>query len=105
MEESHEPHAHHDHGKHLKLYLGIGGALFACTAITVWLSYVDFGSSRANFIVAMIVATIKAGLVGAIFMHLLSERWTIYRVLLLTGFFVLGLFLLTLLAFHNPISL
>lgn len=107
MSDPHDDHSEHSHevGKHLPLYLGIGGALFACTALTVWLSYVDFGSQKANIVVAMIVATFKAGLVAAIFMHLLSERWTIYRFLLLTVFFVFGLFMLTLLAFHNPISL
>ncbi len=90
--------------KHVTGYLIVGLALFACTALTVGLSYVDFGTGKANIIVAMIVATFKAGLVAAIFMHLLSERWTIYRFLILTVFFVTGLFLLTLLAYHNPIS-
>jgi cytochrome c oxidase subunit 4 len=100
-----DPHhdAAHDVSAHVKGYVFVGLALFACTALTVGLSYVDFGTSKANFIVAMIVATFKAGLVAAIFMHLLSERWTIYRFLLLTVFFVLGLFLLTLLAWYNPI--
>ncbi len=110
MNETHDPQhdAAHDpahFNKHVRGYLVVGGALFACTALTVALSYVDFGSREANIIVAMIVATVKAGLVAAIFMHLLSERWTIYRFLLLTVFFVIGLFLLTLLAYHNPIRM
>ena len=44
---------------------------------------------------AMLVATLKAGLVAAIFMHLAAEKRLIYRVLIFTGFFVLGLFWLT----------
>jgi len=79
----------------------VGGALFVLTVITVALSYVNFGSEAANIIVAMIVATFKAGLVAAIFMHLLSERWTIYRFLILTVVFALGLFLLSILAFYD----
>lgn len=89
--------------KHVKGYLLVGALLLVFTGLTVFLSYVNFGSSKANIIVAMIVATIKASMVAAIFMHLNSEKWTIYRFLLLTVFFVIGLFVLSLLAFHDPI--
>ena len=44
--------------------------LLTFTALTVFLSYVNFGSHKANMAVGMLVATIKAGLVAAIFMHL-----------------------------------
>ena len=94
-------HAHHD--MHLRLYLGVGAFLLGATAITVWLSYVDFGSRNANIIVAMIVATIKVGFVAAIFMHLKGEKWTIWKFLLFTLFFVTGLFLLTMLNHADPI--
>src|SRR5215203_6657937 len=94
-ESSHE--AEHI-AKHLKGYFVVGGILIFFTGVTVALSYVDFGSLRANWIIAMIVATFKVGLVGAIFMHLKGERWTIWQFLLFTAFFALGLFLLTLLA-------
>jgi len=97
--------AAHDVSKHVRGYLFVGAALFFCTALTVGLSYVNFGTDKANIVVAMIVATFKAGLVAAIFMHLLSEKWTIYRFLILTVVFVTGLFLLTLLAFQDPIRL
>lgn len=104
-----ESHAHsdaaHDVSKHVRGYLFVGACLFACTALTVGLSYVHFGTETANIVVAMIVAAVKAGLVAAIFMHLLSEKWTIYRILIVTTVFVLGLFLLTFLAFHDPIRL
>jgi len=101
--------AHDDVGKHVKLYLLIGGALIVCTVLTVALSYVNFnewfgGGHNWNIIVAMIVATFKAGLVAAIFMHLLHEKWTIYRFLLLTVFFVIGLFALSILAFSDHIK-
>ena len=51
-----------------------------------------------------LVATFKAGLVAAIFMHLAAEKRLIYRVLIFTGFFVLGLFWLTFLAWYDPVS-
>jgi cytochrome c oxidase subunit IV len=49
----------------------------------------------------MLVATIKAGAVAAVFMHLAAEKRLIYRVLIFTGFFVLGLFWLTLFAWYD----
>src|SRR5437762_13622231 len=51
----------------------------------------------------MLVATLKAGLVAAIFMHLAAEKRLIYRVLIFTGLFVLALFWLTFLAWYNPV--
>jgi heme/copper-type cytochrome/quinol oxidase subunit 4 len=64
---------------------------------------VDFGSRSRNIIIAMIVATIKVGFVGAVFMHLKGEKKTIWRPLFFTAFFVAGLFLLTLLHWYDPI--
>ena len=81
----------------------MGALLLAGTGITVALSYVDFGTRKANVGVAMLVATLKAGLVAAIFMHLAAEKRLIYRVLIFTGFFVLALFGLIFLAWYNPI--
>ncbi len=88
---------------HLGLYWGIGGALIFLTGVTVWLSYIDFGSPVRNIVIAMLVATFKVSLVGAIFMHLKGEKATIWRFLYFTAFFVAGLFLLTALAWVDPI--
>ncbi len=99
----HEEYAHNVQ-KHVKGYLVVGAALLACTGITVALSYVDFGTRKANIAVAMLVAMFKAGLVGAIFMHLAAEKRLIYRVLVFTGFFVLVLFWLTYLHWYDPVS-
>ena len=116
MADSHAPAAAqnhpvpHDHAhdaehvaKHIKGYLLIGAILFVLTVVTVGLSYVDFGSHSRNVVVGMIVATFKAGLVAAIFMHLKGERATIWRFLFFTMIFVAGLFLLTLLHEVDPI--
>jgi cytochrome c oxidase subunit 4 len=111
MEPIHEPtHApdpdvarHVD--KHVKGYLLVGAILLFCTVLTVALSFVNFGVGKGNMVVAMALATFKAGCVAAIFMHLKSEKWTIYRFLLITLVFAVGLFFLTALAFHDPIRL
>ena len=103
----HDHHGDHDVSRHIKGYIIVGVLLIVFTAITVFLSYVDFdkwfGGHNWNFIVAMIVATFKAGLVAAIFMHLKQEKLTIWKFLLFTAFFCAGLFLLTLFAWVDPI--
>lgn len=101
---SHDEHAAHDVSKHIRGYLMVGGTLLLFTAITVFLSYVNFGTQKANVAVALLVATFKAGLVAAIFMHLSSEKRMIYRILIFTFFFVFGLFWLTYLAWYDPIT-
>ena len=114
MSDSHEPakdvattghadHAHAAHDMHLGLYLGVGAFLIVATFVTVGLSYWDLGSRGRNIIVALLLATVKVGFVGAIFMHLKGEKKTIWRPLYFTAFFVLGLFLLTLLHWYDPI--
>ena len=102
-EGPHDEHAAHDVAKHIRAYLMVGLTLIIFTAITVALSYVNFGTQKANVAVAMLVATFKAGLVAAIFMHLSSEKRMIYRILIFTVFFVLGLFFLTYLAWYDPV--
>jgi caa(3)-type oxidase subunit IV len=103
MDHESEEYAH-DVAHHVKKYLLVGALLLTFTALTVFLSYVDFGSRKLNVAVGMIVATFKAGLVAAIFMHLNSERPLIYRILIFTVFFVLGLFFLTYLHWYDPVS-
>ena len=100
---AHDEHGAHNVAKHVRKYLLVGLTLITFTAITVWLSYFDFGSQKMNVTIAMIVATFKAGLVAAIFMHLSNEKQLIYRILIFTAFFVLGLFFLTYLAWYDPV--
>ena len=75
--------------KHLKLYFKVGATLLIFTAITVFLSYVDFGSHTNNMIIGLTVATFKASLVGLIFMHLNHERTLIYKFLSFTAVFII----------------
>ncbi len=88
---------------HVARYKAIGGILLLFTGVTVALSYFNFGSMKVNIAVAMLVAAVKGTLVALNFMHLSAEKRLIYRILLFTVVFVLGLFWLTYLAWYNPI--
>jgi caa(3)-type oxidase subunit IV len=99
---AHDAAHFHDHSK---LYLAVGGLLLICTAATVGLAFVDFGSEELNILFGMLLATFKAALVAMIFMHLKEEKMTIYQFMLVTVVFCTGLFLLTLLAFKDHIHL
>jgi caa(3)-type oxidase subunit IV len=99
-----DEHAAHNVAKHVRKYLLVGLTLIVFTAITVGLSYINFGTQKVNVGIAMAVATFKALLVAAIFMHLSNEKRLIYRILVFTGFFVLGLFFLTYLAWYDPVT-
>jgi cytochrome c oxidase subunit 4 len=72
-----------------KIALGIGGALIVLTVITVGMSYVDLGAF--NFIVAMLIATVKALLVALFFMNLLHDHKE-NGVIFATAFLFLAIF-------------
>lgn len=71
-------------------YAGVLVILLILTVITVGASYIDFGSG--NVVIALAIATVKASLVGLIFMHLLHGK-PIDGLILVAGFLLLGLFL------------
>ena len=88
-------HAHaHDDGKvhaHVSPFLflcAIFGALIVLTVITVAASRFDFGS--ANMLIAMAIASVKASLVIAFFMHV---KWdtAINKIVFLSSFLFLSL--------------
>ncbi len=81
----------HAHVAPVAFYCAIFAALIALTFITVAVSNFDFGD--ANIIVAMVVATIKASLVAAFFMHLTHDR-VFHTLIFLASFLFLGLFFL-----------
>jgi cytochrome c oxidase subunit 4 len=91
------PHANdaHDVQKHIRGYLIIGAALMVGTILTVWASFINFGSPTANIVVALIIASVKSFLVAGYFMHLISEKKMIYSVLICTVFFFVALMFLT----------
>src|SRR5580700_4051594 len=96
-EHAHAEHDHPDDGRvhvHIataRFYWGIFGALVVLTLLTVKVSYYDVGS--ANIIIALLVATMKASLVAAFFMHLRHD--SLFNTLaFLAAFLFLGIFIL-----------
>ena len=85
-------HAEH-HVLPLSLYYKIFGALLFLTVITVAVSYMNLQS--ASLFVAMIVASVKAGLVVGYFMHLKYDDRLLSFVGVLVIFFVGCFFVLT----------
>jgi len=95
--------------KSLRLYKLIGAVLFAGTVITVMVATVpalDFGKhgfDTADMVLGLLIASVKASLVAAIFMHLNHEKRLIYW---LFGFGIIAaicLLALTALAETDPI--
>lgn len=67
--------------KHVRIYISVFAALAVLTVVTVGVGYMDLPIVPA-LIVALVIASIKAGLVAAYFMHLVSEerviRWLVW---------------------------
>ena len=91
-------HAHGGHDDHglahtmpVSLLVGVLAALMFLTIVTVAVTRVDLGS-QGNLIVAMVIATIKAGLVVTFFMHLLWDK-KFHLILFLTSVLFLILFM------------
>ncbi|HEY3820189.1 MAG TPA: cytochrome C oxidase subunit IV family protein [Polyangiaceae bacterium] len=81
----------HVHIAPTRFYVGIFGALVCLTIATVKVSYYDFGS--ANILIALLIATMKASLVAAFFMHLRHDK-LFNTVAFLAAFLFLGIFIL-----------
>ncbi|MGE3173300.1 MAG: cytochrome C oxidase subunit IV family protein [Planctomycetota bacterium] len=96
----HDAHGHGDHahggwGPHhvtsTKTFVNVLLALLFLTFVTVAASRFDFGS--ANLLIAMLIASVKASLVIAIFMHV---KWdtAINKIVFLSSFLFLSLLLI-----------
>ena len=85
MDETHSENPE-EFKKHLGKYYVVFVALICLTAVTVGVSYLKLARPLA-ITLGLTIATIKAGLVAAVFMHLISERKVIYAVLILTALF------------------
>ena len=86
---------HHDVQASVRKYLIVGFVLFIGTILTVWSSYINFGSHAINIAVGLCIASFKGFCVAAFFMHLIDERKMIYLVLSFAAFFFAGMMLLT----------
>lgn len=71
-------------------YVLVWAALIALTVLTVLVARVNLG--EMNVVVAVAIASLKAGLVLYFFMHLRHERW-IFQVMLLVTLVTLGIIL------------
>ena len=97
--DSHHADAHagsddgavHVHIASAQFYIGIFVGLVVLTILTVKVSYFDFG--KANIVIAMLIATMKASLVAAFFMHLRYDK--LFNTLAFLGSFLfLAVFIL-----------
>ncbi|MBI4369912.1 MAG: cytochrome C oxidase subunit IV family protein [Elusimicrobia bacterium] len=82
-----------NHSAQIKSYLMVFGALLVLTVATVTASYLRL-PAVLGLMVGLAIATVKASLVAAFFMHLKGERLLIYGLLGLTFLFVVFLFTL-----------
>ena len=81
----------HVHIAPSRFYWAIFAGLVLLTVLTVKVSYYDFGS--ANIIIALVIASMKASLVAAFFMHLRYDK-LFNTLILLAAFLFLSLFIL-----------
>jgi cytochrome c oxidase subunit 4 len=90
-----DAHGHAAHGlahtMPVWMLAAVLGALMGLTVLTVSVTNFDLGS-EGNLVVAMVIATIKAGLVVTFFMHLLWDK-KFHLILLLTAVLFVVLFL------------
>ena len=95
MSQGHDHEHEHDHvhivpyGSHTLVYVG----LLILTGLTVAAAGIDVGAF--NLPIAMLIASCKAGLVLAYFMHIKYEKTYIQAFVLGTSFFMFVVFCLT----------
>lgn len=82
---------HAPHIVPMKVYLGVGAALFVLTAITVAISFIHLGGW--NVVVALLIASIKASLVALVFMHLFYDKKS-YLIIFLAAIMFLAVFII-----------
>lgn len=93
-EQAHAPAAAHEHHvPNVRTYLIVFGCLIFLTCLTVWVSHLELAKPQA-IAVGLVIATVKASLVAAFFMHLIGERTLIWGIISLTAVFCVGLYTL-----------
>ena len=88
-----EAAGHEDIRKHVRIYLAVFAALGVLTVVTVLASYLPVSTPLA-VVIALNIASVKAFLVAAYFMHLISERMTIYTILIFSALFLIVMLLI-----------
>jgi cytochrome c oxidase subunit 4 len=94
---------HADIDRQVKGYILVFVTLMALTVVTVAVSRLHLPVAGA-VTVALIVATVKGGLVASYFMHLIAEKKLIYWVLGVTVAFFFFVLILPLWGLYDPIG-
>ena len=95
--------------KAVKAYTVIGSSLFVFTVLTVLVATqesLDFGGhgfDHVDMVIGLLIATVKATLVGYVFMHLNHEKKSVYWIFFGAIFFFIAMFALIYFAKHDPI--
>ena len=84
---------HEDIRKHVRIYVTVFVALAVLTVVTVLPSYLNVSTPLA-VVIALFIATIKGTLVASYFMHLISEKRTIFGLLILSAVFLIVMLLI-----------
>ena len=95
--------SHADIDRQVRIYILVFVSLMVLTLVTVAVSRLHLPIAGA-VAVALVVATVKGGLVAGYFMHLVAERKLIYWVLWFTVAFFLAVLLIPLWALFEPIG-
>jgi len=72
--------------KYIRKALAVFAVLIVLTFVTVGVAQLHLGHV-GNIVVALLIATLKAGLVAAYFMHLIDEKQLIFAVLIVSAIF------------------
>ena len=94
---------HADIDRQVRTYILVFASLMALTIVTVAISYLDLPVPAA-ITLALIVASVKGGLVAAYFMHLVSERKLIWWVIWFTISCFVAVLLLPVVTHLDPIQ-
>ena len=89
--------------KSVRTYMVVFVSLAALTVLTVAVSYLDLPTGMA-ILIALVIASVKASLVAAFFMHLIDERKAIYSILVLTALFFVVLIFVPLATFSDHLG-
>jgi cytochrome c oxidase subunit 4 len=74
------------HQSSVKSYLAVWAVLMVLLAVTVGVAYIHLGA--LNTPVAVLIATVKAGIVMLYFMHIRYNRWLVWLFAVLGFLFV-----------------
>ncbi len=80
----------HEHIVSYKLFAIVWGVLLVLTGITVWVAQYNLGA--LNIWVALLIASVKSGLVVAFFMHMKYEQ-PLFKLCLIATLAILAIFI------------